>query len=220
MTDVTETGATGVTSTNETPEEKANRLEAELLAERKKTKDQNSYITKLEGQRTSQSVQLNPTTNPAPSAGNSASMSAAEKYAIGKATEEEVEKALIRAKEMLGEEGAGLIAEEVRVLARANIKDPFSVPAGIHDRIVEAAVGRAIANPEKRIIIAGAIAKKPAETPQTVTQTVVVESPASSKVGTMQPGDNQQLGTQSIVQPTGTKPVSPREFFKNVRERK
>lgn len=209
----------------ETPEQKAARLEAELAQKEKQIRDQNSYITKLEQQRqAAQPTQVTQTTvnNPQPAPVNK-TLSAAEQYAINKATEEEVEKSVLKAKELLGEEAAEIIKDEVVAIARANIKDPFTVPKDLHERVVQMATGRAMANEEKRIRIAGAFVKtnNPAPQPEPTVKTVVVPNPADGKIGTMQPADRQNLGANPIVQQTqGEKPKSPRDFFGTVRGRK
>ena len=204
----------------ETPEEKAARLEAELTLKEKQIRDQNSYITKLEQQK--QKTQTQPVT-PSQPAPTNRSLSAAEQYAINKATEEEVEKSVKKARELLGEEAAEVVREEVIAIARANIKDPFAVPQDLHDRVVQMATGRAMANPEKRVKIAGAYIKTndPAPQPQPTVQTVVVPNPADGKIGTMQPGDRQNLGGNPIAQQNqGEKPRSPKDFFSSVRSKK
>lgn len=201
----------------ETPEEKAARLEAELALKEKQIRDQNSYITKLEQQK--QTTQQ-PVNNPQPAAKPQTGQSAAERFAYKKATEEEIEKVQQRAKELLGEETAEIIKEDVIAIARANIKDPFEVTPDLHDRVIKMAAGNAlVANQEKRIKIAGAYIKAPqVETPQPVIEKVVVPSPAGEKIGTMQPGDRQGLGTNPLVQQQEpTKPQSPRAFLAGFR---
>lgn len=202
----------------ETAEEKVAKLQAELAAKEKMIRDQNSHITKLEAQRPTQVADPKSTTAQAQTVTNN--VSAAERYAINKATEEEVEKVYSRAKERIGEEAAKIIEEDIRKIARANIRDPFSVQDGIHDRIIETAAGRALTNPDKKELILGAIAKKPAPVPP-VTNTVVVDSPASGKIGTMQPADSQNLGNNPIAQqPGGTKPASLSAFLAGIKSKK
>ena len=202
-------------SAAETPEEKAARLEAELTLKEKQIRDQNSYITKLEGKTTQQ-----PVNNPQPAAKPQTGQSAAEKFAYKKATEEEIEKVFLRAKELLGEETAEIIKEDVIAISRANIKDPFEVTPDLHDRVIKMAAGNAlVASQEKRMKIAGAYVKAPqVETPQPVIERVVVSSPAGEKIGTMQPGDRQGLGTNPLTQQQDSaKPQSPRAFLAGFR---
>ena len=207
-------------TTQETPEEKAARLEAELNAEREKIKNQNSYITKLEAERNATKNQPQPQTQPKVQTQSQPQTASRDPYLVELQTKDVISNGLEAVKAQYGEEVFNEIKDDVVRIARANIKDPGAVPAELFERVAEIAIGRAMKDDGKRIKIAGAYIKAPESTPP-VKETVVVTSPNGQKIGTMTPDDKKVLGQETV--PPGGQPEkkrSPKEFMADFRNRK
>ncbi len=209
-------------TTQETPEEKAARLEAELNAEREKIKNQNSYITKLEAERNATKNQAQPQAQPKVQTQSQpqAQTVSRDPYLVELQTKDVISNGLEAVKAQYGEEVFNEIKDDVVRIARANIKDPSAVPAELFERVAEMAIGRAMKDEDKRIKIAGAYVKAPESTPP-VKETVIVTSPNGQKIGTMTPDDKKVLGQQTVP-PGGQleKKRSPKEFMADFRNRK
>lgn len=203
-------------------------LEAELAAEREKIKNQNSYITRLEAERKAAEEKANrpaqvtkPTNTPPPSTGDKP-LSAAERYAIGKATQEIIQNQEAALKEKYGEEVYSEFKDEFISIAKTNIKDPFNVPEDLFVRVEAMALGRAMTSEDKRVKIAGAFIKQPDPVPAVAPQAapVVVNDPANQKINTLTPDDKQTLGTPTPQNPNKTKRMTREEFFSSLNKNK
>lgn len=200
-----------------TIEELRAQYEDELEAERKKVKDQNSYITKLEEERNKLRDQKSTgEVKPAPVSKGTPQPSAAEQYAINTATRELITEHEAKLKEKYGEEIYNEIKEDFVAIARTNIKDPFSVQPDLLQRAEQMAIGRAFGDKEKRVKIAGAfvIQDPQSKAEEPATKQEVVLDPAGNKINTLSPDDKQTLGSPNPNNPTGEKKrLSRQEFF-------
>lgn len=203
---------------NETIDERAARLEAELEAEKEKIKNQNSYITKLESEKNElakkQTVTAQPQTKQTQAPQQTPAPSPAELYAVNQATKEQILEQEKILKTKYGEEVYEQFKDDFVAISKANMTNPFDVPKDFFSRVEAMALGRAMGDEEKRTKIAGAFIKAPDPTPVvTTTQQVVVPSPASQKIQTMNPGEKQTLGTPVPPTADANKKLSREEFL-------
>lgn len=199
-----------------TIEEMKAQYEAELEAEREKIRNQNSYITKLEEERNKLKETRKAAPTPPPvSSGNNAQPSAAERYAINKATQELIDDYQETLKEKYGEEVYNEFKEDFVAISRTNIKDPFNMPADLLQRAEQMAIGRAFGNEEKRVKIAGAyVIQEPNQKEPEPKGKEVVLDPGANKIGTLNPSDKQNLGAPNPNNPTNeNRKMSRQEFL-------